>query len=132
MRSNPTLLPVPIRRRTSLVVAAAGVVALSLLGFPFSPQAIYVAPGDRPATAAQPERHKQAAPDSAARPVSAALRPMLTGQAESTTERAAVDRPGDAGLAENSWDFNAPDSVPGFGPLDPAEARRLAKMLFER
>jgi hypothetical protein len=24
------------------------------------------------------------------------------------------------GLAENSWDWNAPDGVPGFGPLNPA------------
>lgn len=25
------------------------------------------------------------------------------------------------GLAENSWDWNAPDGVPGFGPLNPAD-----------
>ena len=25
------------------------------------------------------------------------------------------------GLAENSWDWNAPDGVPGFGPLSPAD-----------
>lgn len=25
------------------------------------------------------------------------------------------------GLAENAWDFNAPDGVPGFGPLAPTE-----------
>src|SRR5262245_7574485 len=30
------------------------------------------------------------------------------------------------GLAENAWDFNAPDGVPGFGPLPPADdVRRL-------
>jgi hypothetical protein len=29
------------------------------------------------------------------------------------------------GLSENSWDFNAPDGVPGFGPIDPAEVQRL-------
>jgi hypothetical protein len=30
------------------------------------------------------------------------------------------------GLAENQWDFNAPDGVPGFGSLvDPDEVRRL-------
>jgi hypothetical protein len=27
------------------------------------------------------------------------------------------------GLAENSWDFNAPDGVPGFGPILVAETR---------
>ena len=125
MRSSPTFLPVPIRRRTSLVVAAAGVVALSLLAFPFSPHAVHIAPDNRPAPAAQPERHKQVGPGSVAHPVSATLRSALTVQRKS-----AVDRPEDAGLAENSWDFNAPDGVPGFGPLDPAEARRLAKMLL--
>jgi hypothetical protein len=29
------------------------------------------------------------------------------------------------GLSENSWDFNAPDGIPGFGPIDPADVRRL-------
>jgi len=34
------------------------------------------------------------------------------------------------GLSENSWDFTAPDSLPGFGPLDAEEIRRLAAQLF--
>jgi Protein of unknown function (DUF3306) len=29
------------------------------------------------------------------------------------------------GLSENSWDFNAPGGIPGFGPIDPAEVGRL-------
>lgn len=29
------------------------------------------------------------------------------------------------GLSENSWDFNAPDGVPGFGSLTEREVRRL-------
>jgi len=29
------------------------------------------------------------------------------------------------GLAENSWDFNAPDAMPGFGPLNPKDVLRL-------
>lgn len=29
------------------------------------------------------------------------------------------------GLAENAWDFTAPDSMPGFGPLGAEEARKL-------
>jgi hypothetical protein len=29
------------------------------------------------------------------------------------------------GLSENSWDFNAPDGVPGFGALTMEDARRL-------
>jgi hypothetical protein len=34
------------------------------------------------------------------------------------------------GLSENSWDFNAPDSVPGFGSLNADEVRRVAARLF--
>lgn len=34
------------------------------------------------------------------------------------------------GLSENSWDFTAPDSLPGFGPLEPDEIRRVAAQLF--
>ncbi len=36
------------------------------------------------------------------------------------------------GLSENSWDFNAPDSISGFGPLDPEEVRRLAAQLLDK
>jgi hypothetical protein len=34
------------------------------------------------------------------------------------------------GLSENSWDFNAPDSMPGFGSLDADEVRRVAARFF--
>ncbi len=34
------------------------------------------------------------------------------------------------GLAENSWDFTAPDAMPGFGPLDPAEIPQLLAKVF--
>jgi hypothetical protein len=34
------------------------------------------------------------------------------------------------GLSENSWDFNAPDSIPGFGSIDSADVRRMAAQLF--
>jgi hypothetical protein len=34
------------------------------------------------------------------------------------------------GLSENSWDFTAPNGVPGFGPLDPAEVPRLLAEVF--
>jgi hypothetical protein len=36
------------------------------------------------------------------------------------------------GLSENSWDFTAPNGVPGFGPLDPAEVPRLLAEVFGR
>ena len=29
------------------------------------------------------------------------------------------------GIAENQWDFTAPDSMPGFGPIDPEDVKRL-------
>ena len=34
------------------------------------------------------------------------------------------------GLSENSWDFNAPDSMPGFGSLDAEEVKRVAARFF--
>jgi hypothetical protein len=34
------------------------------------------------------------------------------------------------GLSENSWDFNAPGGIPGFGTLEPEEIRRLLAQLI--
>lgn len=34
------------------------------------------------------------------------------------------------GLSENSWDFNAPDSIPGFGSLNADEVRQAAARFF--
>ncbi|HZQ13384.1 MAG TPA: DUF3306 domain-containing protein [Pseudolabrys sp.] len=34
------------------------------------------------------------------------------------------------GLVENGWDFNDPNAMPGFGPLDPSEVARLAGQLL--
>jgi hypothetical protein len=34
------------------------------------------------------------------------------------------------GLSENSWDFNAPDAMPGFGSLDVQEVRRLLEQIM--
>jgi hypothetical protein len=34
------------------------------------------------------------------------------------------------GLSENSWDFNAPGGVPGFGALDPQEVQRVLAHLL--
>src|SRR6185295_4674142 len=38
------------------------------------------------------------------------------------------------GLAENSWDFTAPDTIPGFGPLNasPDEIRQLVDQIISR
>lgn len=35
------------------------------------------------------------------------------------------------GLSENAWDFNTPDSVPGFAGLTPSDAVRLAQQLLQ-
>jgi len=35
------------------------------------------------------------------------------------------------GLSENSWDFNAPQGVPGFGAMTEEDTRRLAEMMKE-
>src|SRR5205814_10442396 len=34
------------------------------------------------------------------------------------------------GLSENSWDFNAPGGVPGFGSLTPEDARRMMERVM--
>lgn len=34
------------------------------------------------------------------------------------------------GLSENSWDFTAANGVPGFGPLDADQVKRLVETLF--
>jgi hypothetical protein len=34
------------------------------------------------------------------------------------------------GLSENAWDFNAPDSIPGFGSLNAEEVKRAAAQFF--
>jgi hypothetical protein len=38
---------------------------------------------------------------------------------------------GFVGLSENSWDFNAPDGVPGFGSVEPEDLRRLLAQVME-
>ena len=35
------------------------------------------------------------------------------------------------GLSENAWDFNAPDSIPGFGSLTAADVQRSTEQLFK-
>lgn len=35
------------------------------------------------------------------------------------------------GLSENTWDFDAPDGVPGFGSLDLQEVRRLVAQVLD-
>lgn len=66
------------------------------------------------------------------------IRAFLQGGVPPGLTRAALRRAWSAdpairdfvGLSENSWDFNATDSMPGFGPLDPEDARRIAAQFF--
>lgn len=46
-------------------------------------------------------------------------------------ERPGIAQSGEnaSALSENNWDFNAPDGVPGFGPISPAD---VAKVLGAR
>ena len=61
------------------------------------------------------------------------IRPFLAKGVPADLTRAALRRAWSAdpairdfvGLAENSWDFNAPGGVPGFGALTMEDARRL-------
>jgi hypothetical protein len=60
------------------------------------------------------------------------IRPFLAPGVPAELTRAALRRVWSAdpgirdfvGLSENSWDFNAPDSMPGFGPLEMTDALR--------
>jgi Protein of unknown function (DUF3306) len=61
------------------------------------------------------------------------IRPFLAAGVPADLTRAALRRAWSAdptirdfiGLSENSWDFNAPGGVPGFGSLPEVDARRL-------
>lgn len=120
---------------------------------PVAPQPAPVAPkpeGERPANQASEIAGRDAAdaretPPSAAVDVSALppiesitgetdIRAFLASGVPAQLTRAALRRAWSAdpairdfvGLAENAWDFTAPDGVPGFGPLLPGdEASRL-------
>jgi hypothetical protein len=62
------------------------------------------------------------------------IAPFLRAGVPAALRRAALRRAWSAdpairdfvGLAENSWDFNAPDGAPGFGPLTADDVRKLA------
>src|SRR5512133_1982547 len=69
------------------------------------------------------------------------IRPFLAAGVPADLTRAALRRAWSAdpairdfiGLSENSWDFNAPGGVPGFGSLTTENARRLlARVMGEK
>ena len=67
------------------------------------------------------------------------IRPFLAKGVPAHLTRAALRRAWSAdpairdfiGLSENSWDFNSPSGVPGFGPLTIEDARRLLARVAE-
>jgi hypothetical protein len=67
------------------------------------------------------------------------IRPFLAAGVPADLTRAALRRAWSAdptirdfiGLSENSWDFNAPGDVPGFGSLTAEDARRLLARVME-
>jgi len=67
------------------------------------------------------------------------IRPFLTNGVPADLTRAALRRAWSAdpairdfiGLSENSWDFNAPGGVPGFGSLAVEDGRRLLARVME-
>ena len=67
------------------------------------------------------------------------IRPFLAKVVPAHLTRAALRRAWSAdpairdfiGLSENSWDFNSPSGVPGFGPLTIEDARRLLAQVAE-
>ena len=68
------------------------------------------------------------------------LAPFLAPGVSAELARAALRRAWSAdpairdfiGLSENSWDFNVPSGVPGFGALSKEDVRRLAAELFRQ
>jgi hypothetical protein len=66
------------------------------------------------------------------------IRPFLAAGVPADLTRAALRRAWSAdpairdfiGLSENSWDFNAPGGVPGFGSLTTEDARRIMERVM--
>ena len=115
-------LPFFATRKPILVLACTIFLSAAvLLLLPWALQA-----GHRPAGAIDHSAERGAHPrDAAPGARSAAL--TMPGPTRAGVSSGAVAGAHDigTGLAENAWDFTAPDGVPGFGPLDPADAPQL-------
>jgi hypothetical protein len=131
-KSSPNPLATLIRRRPILALVAFGAVSLGIVAFPWSLMAIQAFPESLRVPAALSVTPTQTKPEDRAHPLPVALHPASPVPGGPMPDSTAAYRHGGAGLAENFWDFNAPDGVPGYGPLDAAEVRRLAKMLLEQ
>lgn len=110
-----------------------------------APAAAEPAPREQGAASSQPSEPEGAPADLSALPpiesITAAtdIRAFLAAGVPSHLTRAALRRAWLAdpairdfvGLAENAWDFTAPDAMAGFGPLSPTEAQRLLAKVEE-
>ena len=90
-------------------------------------EAHHVWPGNPLLSPREPTKHAE--PGSHDHRIPEASRPAALSRDEPMPASAAAYPHIGPGLAENSWDFAAPDGVPGFGSLDPAEARYLLRLL---
>jgi hypothetical protein len=96
------------------------------------------APGAPSAAAAEPAFDPASLPPLESIVANSDIRAFLRPGVPAGLTRAALRRAWSAdpairdfiGLSENSWDFTAPNGVPGFGPLDPAEVPRLLAEVF--
>jgi hypothetical protein len=99
-------------------------------------------PAETPAAPAPPEPEPAPVDPAALPPIESIgaetdIRAFLAAGVPAELKRAALRKAwsadpaisGFVGLSENSWDFNAPDGVPGFGPLSAEDVRRLAQRL---
>jgi hypothetical protein len=127
-RSSLPLYAPTVGRRTPLIRVVFGIGALSLVAFPWTLMAVDALP-KRPVLTTPGEQPTQTEPEGRSGKLSAVVRSASPGLRAPNPEAATTHRHIGAGLAENSWDFNAPDGVPGFGPLDPADARRVLELL---
>ena len=117
-----------VRKYTGWTLAGYGLLALLLVGGSAARNDLAAAEGAEQAAGMQiaaPEA--QSSQEIAARP-----QPGIVGTV--TTAGAPTEHPGVdikalladpavraySGLAENGWDFNKPETIPGFGSLDPA------------
>ena len=98
-------------RKQILLLACAGFLIITLFAHPWTLLA-----------------DQRAGSEPARRAVEPGVRSAALTPPASAPDRASMVGGGGSiggGLAENAWDFTAPNGVPGFGPLDPADARQL-------
>ena len=108
------------REKYATMLAALTAIAFALIGLPWTLLATDIWPG-APFAPTPPDIRESVQ--------SAALAPVAPSAERPTSDGSGGPHIVDTALAENSWDFTDPAGVPGFGPLDPADAERLLKLM---